>query len=89
MTNIKVVVYDPTGISKEVELPSDMTMRDLIPRMVNRMELPSQDSDGNQLTYHLKHHPTGHTFIGADTLSGVGVKAGDPLEVFPSIVGRP
>lgn len=89
MANVKVVIYDPTGISKEIDLPSDMTMRDLIPRMVNRMELPSQDSDGNQLAYRLKHRPTGRQFGEADTLSGVGVKAGDPLEVFPSIVGRP
>lgn len=89
MASVKVIIYDPTGGSKEANLPSDRTMRDLIPVMYARMDLPAQDSAGNQLTYHLKHRPTGRQLGDADTLSGVGVKAGDPLDVFPSIVGRP
>ena len=84
MASVKVIIYDPTGIKREVDLPDDVTMRDLIPKIVKRMELPSQDSNGNQLAYRLKHRPSGHQFTADEFLSSIGTAADDKLDVFPS-----
>jgi hypothetical protein len=85
MASIKVIVYDPTGSKKTpVELPGDVPMRRLIPALVTKMGLPTQQG-ANPITYRLDHRGTGKRLADDDTLSQAGVKEDDILSLFPEV----
>jgi hypothetical protein len=59
MASIKVIIYDPTGSKKTpVELPADVPMRRLIPALVSKMGLPTNQG-ANPITYRLDHRASG------------------------------
>ena len=85
MASVKVIIYDPTGSKKTpVELPGDVAMSRLIPALVSKMGLPTNQG-GNPIVYRLDHRDSGRRLGDADTLSGVGVKTDDILSLFPEV----
>jgi hypothetical protein len=85
MASIKVICYDPTGSKKTpVELPSDVPMRRLIPALVTKMGLPTQQG-ANPITYRLDHRDSGKRLSDDETLSQAGVKEDDILSLFPEV----
>jgi len=85
MASVKVIIYDPTGSKKTpVELPADVPMRRLIPALVSKMGLPTNQG-GNPITYRLDHRDSGRRLGDDDTLSGATVKEDDILSLFPEV----
>ena len=85
MASVKVIIYDPTGSKKTpVELPADVPMSRLIPALVTKMGLPTNQG-GNPITYRLDHRDSGRRLGDNDSLSSVGVKTDDILSLFPEV----
>lgn len=85
MASIKVIIYDPTGSKKTpVELPNDVPMRRLLPALVSKMNLPTNQG-GNPITYRLDHRESGKRLRDDESLSDAGVKDDDILSLFPEV----
>jgi hypothetical protein len=85
MASIKVIIYDPTGSKKTpVELPNDVPMRRLIPALVSKMGLPTQQG-ANPITYRLDHRESGKRLGETESLTDAGVKEDDILSLFPEV----
>ena len=85
MASIKVIIYDPTGSKKTpVELPNDVPMRRLIPALVSKMGLPTQQG-ANPITYRLDHRESGKRLGENESLTEAGVKEEDILSLFPEV----
>lgn len=85
MASIKVIIYDPTGSKKTpVELPGDVPMRRLIPALVSKMGLPTNQG-GNPITYRLDHRSSGKRLGDDDSLGSANVQQDDILSLFPEV----
>ena len=85
MASMKVIVFDPTGSKKTpVELPADVPMRRLIPALVSKMGLPTNQG-GNPITYRLDHRSSGKRLADDQSLKDAGVKDDDILSLFPEV----
>jgi hypothetical protein len=85
MASIKVIIYDPTGSKKTpVELPEDVPMRRLVPALVSKMGLPTNQG-ANPITYRLDHRSSGKRLADDDSLSDAGVVEDDILSLFPEV----
>ena len=85
MASIKVIIYDPTGSKKTpVELPDDVPMRRLIPALVTKMGLPTNQG-ANPITYRLDHRTSGKRLSDTESLSEAGIGEDDILSLFPEV----
>ncbi len=85
MSQVKVIIYDPTGSKKTpVELPNDVPMRRLIPALVTKMGLPTNQG-ANPITYRLDHRSSGKRISDDESLSDANVKEDDILSLFPEV----
>jgi hypothetical protein len=85
MASIKVIIYDPTGSKKTpVELPDDVPMRRLIPALVTKMGLPTNQG-ANPITYRLDHRTSGKRLSDGESLSEAGIGEDDILSLFPEV----
>lgn len=85
MASIKVIIYDPTGSKKTpVELPDDVPMRRLIPALVTKMGLPTNQG-ANPITYRLDHRTSGKRLSDEESLSQAGIGEDDILSLFPEV----
>ena len=85
MSQVKVIIYDPTGSKKTpVELPSDVPMRRLIPALVTKMGLPTSQG-ANPITYRLDHRSSGKRIGEDESLGDAGVSEDDILSLFPEV----
>lgn len=85
MANTKVIIYDPTGSKKTpVELPADVPMRRLIPALVSKMGLPTNQG-ANPITYRLDHRSSGKRLGDDESLKDAGVQDDDILSLFPEV----
>jgi len=85
MASIKVIIYDPTGSKKTpVELPNDVPMNRLIPALVTKMGLPTNQG-ANPITYRLDHRASGKRLADSDSLADADVTEDDILSLFPEV----
>ncbi len=85
MSQVKVIIYDPTGSKKTpVELPNDVPMRRLIPALVTKMGLPTNQG-ANPITYRLDHRASGKRIGEDESLGDAGVNEDDILSLFPEV----
>ena len=85
MSQVKVIIYDPTGSKKTpVELPNDVPMRRLIPALVTKMGLPTNQG-ANPITYRLDHRASGKRISEDESLGDAGVNEDDILSLFPEV----
>ncbi len=85
MAQIRISILDHTGGKKTVvELPDDVPMEDLIPALVNSMNLPAEQG-GNPITYRLDNPETGERLRDEETLANAGVEAEAVLSLLPEV----
>lgn len=84
MPQMRVIIQDHTGSKKTpVELPDDVPMKRLIPALVTKMNLPTQQA-GQPLAYALDHKRTGKRLRDDDTLKAAEVQTEDILQLMPT-----
>jgi hypothetical protein len=85
MAQIRIAIIDQNGGTKTtVELPDDVPMNQLIPALVESLQLPTHQGR-NLLTYRLDNLED-RTRIGDDeTLSEAGIEAGTALSLLPEV----
>ena len=85
MAQIRIAILDHTGGKKTiVELPDDVRLEDLVPALVNSMQLPTQQG-GNPITYRLDNPDTGERLRDEETLAEAGVETDAVLSLLPEV----
>jgi hypothetical protein len=84
---LKVVFLDQTGAkSVEAIIAPTVKVRDIVPNLITKMNLPVLGPDGGPITYTLDHKEGGRRLLADQTLPEAGVKEGDHLIIYPEIV---
>lgn len=79
-------VLDVTGqLEKDVSVPPDATMADLIEALVDKLALPQNDLDGRPIAYHLRSERTG-TALGPSDRAGEVLEENATVRLMPEIV---
>ncbi len=76
-TSVNVVL--PSGGTRTAQLPSDVPVKDLIPELSTKLELPTTGPDGRPMSYRLDSKALGRQLREDETLAGAGVPEGDRL----------
>jgi ubiquitin-protein ligase len=85
MAQMRVIIRDHTGSKKTlVELPEDIPMRRLLPALVTRMNLPTNQG-GQLIGYVLDYVQAGRRLRDEDTLATAGVNGEEVLTLLPQI----
>lgn len=86
MAMINVQVLDATGNKRvEVELPDDAPVNKILAVLLERLSLPKNSPDGQQLSYKFHHKRSGKQLLDEQCLSEVDVQEGDVLRLQPEI----
>lgn len=86
MAKVRVALVDHLRSTKtQVEVPDNVPMNRLIPALVSRLGLPT-DQDGQPVTYRLDNRDTGERIGDEQTLAEAGVRDGTILALFPEII---
>lgn len=96
MGQVKVIVQVITDLNRRpVELPDDVPMKELIPALVTKLNLPKTQplylgelysaSPDIPIPYVLDHRQTGRQLHDEDTLASVGATHGDTLDLLPTV----
>jgi hypothetical protein len=87
MPNIDVTVIDVTGSrQQEASLPGEASVRRVIVKLIQMMDLPQFGPDGAPLSYRFHHKASGRQLGDTETLEHAGVRSGDVLRLQPEIV---
>ena len=82
MANISVVIIDPTKTRRQkAQLPDDVPMKQLLPALVTKMQLPTTDTQGQPQSYKLNHVSSGDMFGEDETLGDKNVQDDDELKM--------
>ncbi len=85
MTRVRVVLVDHLrGTKTQVEVPDNVSMSRLVPALVSRLGLPT-DQDGATVTYRLDNRDTGERIGEEQTLAEAGVQDGTILALAPEL----
>jgi uncharacterized ubiquitin-like protein YukD len=83
---LSVQVWDATGNKRQiVEMPDDAPVSRLLIVLLEKMKFPQYAPDGQPLSYKFHHRATGKQLLDGQSLSDIGVKAGDVLRLQPEI----
>ena len=80
MTSIIITLKSPNGVL-DLELPDEVTLRNLLPDLVRALKLPSVDNAGRPVAYQIIHTVRNRSLRGDDTLQGAGIVTGDVLSL--------
>ncbi len=79
---VNVTIIDMTGNKeKEASLPNDAPVRRIIPKLIEKMGLPSTGPDGQPMSYKFNHKSSGRQLSDEQTLAEIGVQDGDTLRL--------
>ena len=85
MARVQVALMDHLrGTKTQVEIPDDVPMNRLIPALIRRLGLPT-DQDGQPVTYRLDNRETGERVGDDQTLAQAGVKDQTVLTLLPEV----
>ena len=85
MNRIQIALMDHLrGRKTQVEVPNDVPMNRLIPALVRRLGLPTEQ-DGQPVTYRLDNRDTGQRIGDEETLAQAGVQAQTVLTLLPEV----
>ena len=85
MARVRVTLVDHLrGTKTQVEVPNDVPMNRLVPALVGRLGLPT-DQDGQPVTYRLDNRDTGQRVGDDQTLADAAVQDGAVLALFPEV----
>lgn len=83
----QVTFLDQTGAkSVEAVVADTVTVRQILPNIITKMNLPMVGPDGQPMSYSLDHKEGGRRLFENETLVQANVSAGDHLIVYPEIV---
>ncbi|MEX2237225.1 MAG: EsaB/YukD family protein [Dehalococcoidia bacterium] len=74
------LVHPTTNEHVTARLPDDASVDRLLPALVRKLDLPTQDGRG-AITYYVDHKASGRTLGDRDTLAAAGVADGDVLRL--------
>ncbi len=85
MARVQIALVDHLrGTKTQVQVPNDVPMNRLVPALVSRLGLPT-DQDGQPVTYRLDNRETGQRIGEEQTLAEAGVQDGTILALFPEV----
>ncbi len=85
MARVRISLFDHLlGTKMHVEVPNNVPMNRLIPVLVSKLGLPS-DQDGQPVTYRLDNRDTRERIGDDQTLEEAGVQEGAFLALFPEV----
>ena len=87
MAMINVEIWDSTGAKKEqVELPDDASVNRIVAVLIDKLNLPRNNPQGQPMSYKFHHKSSGKQIQDDETLRDAGVEEGDILRVVPEII---
>ena len=85
MSRVKIALEDHLqGTKTRVEVPDDIPMNCLIPALVSRLGLPTEQH-GQPVTYRLDNRQTGQRIGDEQTLADASIQEGDILTLLPEV----
>ncbi len=78
-TEIPVTLVLPSGGTRTAEVPADVPVKDLIPELTTKLELPTTGPDGRPMSYRIDSKALGRQLREDETLSAAGVPENDRL----------
>lgn len=86
MAKINVMIVDVTGNKEQqASLPDDASVRRIIGKLIQLMNLPATGPDGQPMSYKFIHKASGKQLSDEQTLAEANVKDGDLLRLQPEI----
>jgi hypothetical protein len=79
MSDVPVTVVLPSGGSRTAEVPDDVEVKELIPELATKLELPTTGPDGRPMGYRLDSKALGRELKDDETLAAAGVPVDDRL----------
>lgn len=85
MARVRVALLDHLrGTKTQVEVPNDVPMNRLIPALVSKLGLPT-DQEGQPVTYRLDNRETGQRIGDEETLAEASVQDQTVLTLLPEV----
>jgi hypothetical protein len=85
MARIRIALMDHLrGTKTQVEMPDDVPMNRLIPALVRRLGLPTEQN-GQPVTYRLDNRESGERIRDEETLAEAGVQDQATLTLLPEV----
>ncbi len=78
-SEISVNIVLPSGGTRTAQVPSDVPIKDLIPELTTKLELPTTGPDGRPMSYRLDSKALGRQLREDETLASAGVPESDRL----------
>jgi len=79
MSDVPVTVVMPSGGSRTAEVPDDVEVKELIPELATKLDLPTTGPDGRPMGYRLDSKALGRELKDDETLAAAGVPVDDRL----------
>lgn len=76
---IPVTLVLPSGGTRTAEVPADVPVKDLIPELTTKLELPTTGPDGRPMSYRIDSKALGRQLREDETLSAAGIPENDRL----------
>jgi hypothetical protein len=86
MPNINLMIQLPSGDMKNVSLPNDVSVQELLPELVTTLSVPVTGPDGRPISYRIDSKALGRSIQEELTLEEASVPDGDRLILSPVIV---
>jgi len=77
--DVKVQVLTQDGESHSIEVPADMRIEDILKEIVDGLDLPTADANGNRIVYVLTHKEMSRDLDEGSSLGDSGVQTGNHL----------
>lgn len=78
-SEIPVTLVLPSGGTRTAEVPADVPVKDLIPELTTKLELPTTGPDGRPMSYRIDSKALGRQLREDETLSAAGIPENDRL----------
>src|SRR3989337_3306840 len=88
MPDLPVTVVMPSGGSRTAEVQDDVEVKELVPELATKLELPTTGPDGRPMGYRLDSKALGRELKDEKTLSAAGVPADDRLIMTADVTAR-
>ena len=76
---IPVTLVLPSGGTRTAEVPADVPVKDLIPELTTKLELPTTGPDGRPMSYRIDSKALGRQLREDETLAAAGIPEKDRL----------
>ena len=85
MADKNVTLVQPSGGTRNAEVPDDVEIKELVPELATTLELPTVGPDGRPVSYRLDSKALGRELQDDETLESAGVPDDDRLMITADI----